>query len=339
MPRLFKTQITHDLGIIHPVIQGGMGWVGCEIAAAVSNAGGLGMICAGTHAQEGGPEGLRALIQKCKTLTDKPFGVNFLLLNNSVDYMKIAQVVIDENIPCVETAGRPPPPELLKMLKSNNTYIIHKVTAIRHALAAEKAGVDAIEVAGFDLGGHPGEKDVGNWILLTKAGKTLTKPWIAAGGNATGEQLAAALTMGASGINMGTRFMATQECQVGDEIKEAIVNGSENSTELLMRGYNTLRVFKNTAAVEAKKIEIDSGNQIGLAKVNSEYKGLLADNPGANTRKAMQGKMNQDEAVWSAGQAMGLIDDIPTCKELIENIVEEAAIALERGTSLLASSM
>ena len=119
MPRLFKTQITHDLGIIHPIIQGGMGWVGCEIAAAVSNAGGLGMICAGTHAQEGGPEGLRALIQKCKTLTDKPFGVNFLLLNNSVDYMKIAQVVIDENIPCVETAGRPPPPELLKMLKSN----------------------------------------------------------------------------------------------------------------------------------------------------------------------------------------------------------------------------
>jgi nitronate monooxygenase len=175
------TKLTDLLGITHPIVQGGMGWVGCELAAAVSNAGGLGMICAGSHAQEGGLEGLRALVRKCKALTSKPFGVNFLLLNDSADWMATAELLIEEGVKVVETAGRPPPKELLKRFQDAGIKVIHKCVTIRHSLAAQRLGVDAVEIAGFDLGGHPGEKDVGNWVLLAKAGKSLTIPWIAAG--------------------------------------------------------------------------------------------------------------------------------------------------------------
>jgi nitronate monooxygenase len=231
-----STKLTTLLGIEHPVVQGGMGWVGCELPAAVSNAGGLGMICAGSHAQAGGIEGLRLLIRKCKQLTNNPFGVNFLLLSGGNDWMATAKVIIEENVPVVETAGRPPPKELLAMFKTAGVIIIHKCVTIRHALAAERSGVDVVEVAGFDLGGHPGEKDVGNWILLAKAGQKLRLPWIAAGGCATGAQLAAAIALGASGINMGTRFLATKECAVAAGIKQAILQGSEEDTALLMRG-------------------------------------------------------------------------------------------------------
>lgn len=292
------------------------------------------MICAGSHAQPDGLEGLAKLIRNCRSLTDKPFGVNFLLLNNKEDYMKTAACVVSEGVRVVETAGRPPPRELLALLRGAGVVVIHKCTTIRHAQAAERAGVDAVEVAGFDLGGHPGEKDVGNWILLAKAGRTLRLPWIAAGGNATGTQLAAALTMGASGVNMGTRFLATQECAVGPEIKQAIVRGTEEDTELLMRGYNTLRVFKNSAAQEAKQLEVTHRDHAKMEK----FRKLVADNPEAMTRLAMQGQVSQDTAVWSAGQAMGLISDIPTCADLLAEVVSEAAEALKRSTALVSSS-
>ena len=195
-----------------PIVQGGMGWVGAELPAAVSNAGGCGMVTAGSHAQAGGLAGLRELVRECQSLTDKPFGVNFLLLNSAEDYNATAQVVIEEGVKVVETAGRPPPPELLQRLHDAGVAVIHKVTTVRHALAAEKAGVDMVEVAGFDLCGHPGEKDLGNWIMFAKAGRVLSIPWIAAGGTADGSQLAAALGFGASGVNMGTQTNTALGC-------------------------------------------------------------------------------------------------------------------------------
>lgn len=334
MPAQIKTPLTEVLGIEHPIIQGGMGWVGCELAAAVSNAGGLGMICAGSHAQADGLEGLRALIRKCKTLTDKPFGVNFLLLSAGNDWLATAKVVIEEGVKVVETAGRPHPKELTAMLKGAGVKVIHKCVTVRHAQSVEKLGAaDVLEIAGFDLGGHPGEKDVGNWILLAKAGKELKLPWVAAGGCATGNQLAAALTLGASGVNMGTRFMATKECEVAQQIKDAIVRGNEETTELLMRGYNTIRVVKNKASAEAKQIEMDSPKE---HTKNARYKFLMGDNPEGDTRKAFEGKVPEDQAVWSAGQAMGLVNDIPTCSELINRVVTEAADSLSRSTAMVA---
>ena len=179
-----------------------MGWVGAELPAAVSNAGGCGMVTAGSHAQADGLDGLRALVRECKRLTDKPFGVNFLLLNSAEDFNATADLVIEEGVPVVETAGRPPPPDLLAKLHAAGVTVIHKCVTVRHALAAEKAGVDAVEVAGFDLCGHPGEKDLGNWIMFAKAGRVLRIPWIAAGGCGDGSQLAAALAFGACGVNM-----------------------------------------------------------------------------------------------------------------------------------------
>jgi nitronate monooxygenase len=293
------------------------------------------MICAGSHAQEGGLDGLVQLIRQCRRLTDKPIGVNFLLLNSGEDYMQTARVIVDEGVRVVETAGRAPSKELLALFKGAGVFVIHKCTTIRHALAAERAGVDAVEVAGFDLGGHPGETDVGNWVLLAKAGKTLSLPWIAAGGIATGTQLAAALALGAAGVNMGTRFLATQECRVGGEIKQAIVDGTEHDTELLMRGYSTLRVFKNAAAKEARRLEAE---QPAAHAKNDRFRALVADGPGALTRQVLQGAIAQDNGVWSAGQAMGLIDDVPTCQDLISAVVAEAADALSKSMAMVSVS-
>lgn len=246
--------------VIVPVVQGGMQWVGyAEMAAAVSNAGGLGIITALTQPS---PEDLRKEIQKCRGLTKNPFAVNLTLLPSMVppDYGAYAQVVLDEGIRIVETAGNSPGP-IIKQLKEAKPpcVILHKCTTIRHALSAVKMGVDFLSIDGFECAGHVGEHDITNFILLSRARQTMPVPFIASGGFADGQGLAAALSLGAEGINMGTRFMATVEAPIHQKIKQAIVDADENDTELVLRRWkNTSRLFKNKITAEATKIERES---------------------------------------------------------------------------------
>jgi NADH:quinone reductase (non-electrogenic) len=243
-----------------PVVQGGMQWVGyAEMAAAVSNAGGLGLITALTQPS---PEDLRKEIQKCKSLTKNPFGVNLTLLPAMVppDYPAYAKVVLDEGIRIVETAGNSPGP-IIKQLKAADPpcVILHKCTTIRHAMSAVKLGVDFLSIDGFECAGHVGETDITNFILLSRARQTMSVPFIASGGFADGQGLAAALSLGAEGINMGTRFMATVEAPIHQKIKQAIVDADETDTELVLRRWkNTSRLFKNKVSMEAVKIEKES---------------------------------------------------------------------------------
>jgi len=316
---VLKTKLTEALGIKYPIIQGGMHYVGyATMAAAVSNAGGLGIITALTVAQPpDAKEKLRAEIKKCKSLTDKPFGVNITLLPVGVppDYDGIMQVIVEEGVKVVETAGRNPEP-VIKKLKEAGVFIIHKCVAVRHAISAAKMGADMISMDGFDCGGHPGEEDVGNWVLLAQASKELKVPFVASGGNATGTQLAAALAMGAEGLNMGTRFMVTKEAPVHQGIKEAIVKAKVTDTTHIFRTVNnTERVFKNKTAMEVRKIE---GEHPGdFSKIGHLVKGELY-------RKSFQETGDTQSSVWSCGQSIGLIDDIPTCAELLQTITAEA---------------
>ena len=256
----FNTALTRKLGIRNPVIQGGMQWVGyAELASAVSNAGGLGILTALTKPT---PEDLRKEIQKCKRMTKNPFGVNITLLPAMVppDYGAYAQVVLDEGIRIVETAGNSPGP-VIKQLKSANPpcVILHKCTTIRHALSAVKLGVDFLSIDGFECAGHVGETDITNFILLSRARQAMPVPFIASGGFADGQGLAAAMSLGAEGINMGTRFMCTVEAPIHNNIKQAIVDASEEDTQLVLRRWkNTSRLFKNTVSTEAAKIEKES---------------------------------------------------------------------------------
>ncbi|KAL9114671.1 MAG: hypothetical protein Q9227_001349 [Pyrenula ochraceoflavens] len=254
----FNTELTRKLGIRVPVVQGGMQWVGyAELASAVSNAGGLGILTALTQPT---PEDLRKEIQRCKTLTKNPFAVNMTLLPAMVppDYGAYAQVVIDEGIKIVETAGNSPGP-VIKKLKEANTIILHKCTTIRHAQSAIKLGVDFLSIDGFECAGHVGESDITNFILLSRARQSLKVPFIASGGFADGQGLAAALALGAEGINMGTRFMCTIEAPIHEKIKQAIVDAQETDTELVLRRWkNTSRLFKNKVSTEAVRIEKES---------------------------------------------------------------------------------
>jgi nitronate monooxygenase len=316
---VLKTKLTELCGIKHPVIQGGMHYVGyAEMAAAVSNAGGLGIITALTVAQPPrGAEALRDEIRKCKKLTDKPFGVNITLLPVGVppDYDGIIKVCVEEGVKVVETAGRNPG-KVIEAMKANGIVVIHKCVAIRHAVTAAKQGADMISMDGFDCGGHPGEEDVGNWVLLAKAGKVLTIPFVASGGTATGSQLAAALAMGAEGVNMGTAFMATKEAPIHENIKKALVNAKETDTTHIFRTLgNTERVFKNKTAAEVRAIE---------AKNPGEFDKIAHLVAGANYKNSFQETGNTEESVWSCGQSLGLIDSIPTCKDFIETVVAEA---------------
>lgn len=244
----FNTRLTSDLSIKYPIVMGGMHYVGyAPLAAAVSNAGGIGFITALTQSS---PEDLKKEIRKCKSLTSKPFGVNFTLLPalQPPNYKAYAQVIIDEKVKVVETAGRKPD-EFILAFKENGIYVIHKCVQVKHALHAQKLGVDCISMDGFECGGHPGESDVGNWVLIPAAAKKLRIPFIVSGGCATGSQLIAALALGAEGINMGTRFICTQEAPVHTNIKLSIVNATENDTTLIMRSFkNTERVFQNPVA-------------------------------------------------------------------------------------------
>jgi nitronate monooxygenase len=324
------TRVTKMLGIKHPIIQGGMHYVGyAELAAAVSNAGGLGIVTALTQPT---PEDLRKEIRKTKTLTDKPFGVNLTLLpvGGKPDYQGYANVIVEEGIKIVETAGRNPK-KWIPFFKQSNIIVIHKCVAIRHAISAQKLGADILSVDGFECGGHPGEEDVPNLILLAVAAKKLTIPFIASGGIANGRQMAACLALGAEGVNMGTRFMATKEAPIKQGIKEALVKADERSTTHVFRTLkNTERVYKNKTSMEVRAIE---GEHPG------EFERIRHLVLGANYKTSFQETGDADSSVWSCGLSIALVDDIPTCETLLLNMVAECEEVLQNSAKFIKSSL
>ena len=310
-----KTAITEMFGIQHPIIQGGMHYVGfAEMAAAVSNAGGLGII---TGLTQGTPEKLADEIARCKDMTDKPFGVNltFLPSLNPPDYPGLVKAIIEGGVKVVETAGRNPE-QVLPHLKDAGIKVIHKCTSVRHSLKAQSIGCDAVSVDGFECGGHPGEDDIPNMILLPRAADELEIPFVASGGMADARSLVAALAMGAEGMNMGTRFIATKEAPVHDNVKKAILAASELDTRLVMRPLrNTERVLNNDAVERLLKIEQEKGEDLKFEDIYEQVAGVYP-------RIMSEGDM--DAGAWSCGMVAGLISDIPTCQDLIDRIMSEA---------------
>ena len=312
---MIKTKITELLGIQHPIVQGGMQGVGiAEMASAVSNAGGLGILTALTQPT---PEDLTKEIARCREMTDKPFGVNLTILPTikPTPYDEYAQAAVEAGIKVIETAGRNPQP-FLPMFKEAGVKVIHKCTSVRHALKAESIGVDAVSVDGFECAGHPGEDDVPNLILLPAAASKLSIPMLASGGIGDGRGLAAALALGADGVNMGTRFMATQEAPVHENLKTKMVESSELDTALIFRTlHNTARVFKNEVAKKVVEIEAQPGDTDF-----ADLAPLVAGEKGRATMKS--GEL--DNGIWTAGLVIGLINDIPTCEELLSRMVADA---------------
>ena len=312
---MIKTKITEMFGIQHPIIQGGMHFVGfAEMASAVSNAGALGII---TGLTQPSPKDLANEIAKCHDMTDKPFGVNLTFLPGfaNPDYPGYIDSIVKGGVKIVETAGRSPE-KFMPLLKDAGIKVIHKCTSVRHSLKAEKIGCDAASVDGFECGGHPGEDDIPNMILLPRAAEELSIPFVASGGMGNAQQLVAALAMGAEGINMGTRFMATKEAPIHQNVKDALVEASELDTTLIMRPLrNTERVLKNSAVDRILQKEKDLGDKLQIQDIFGEVAGVYP--------KIMKdGTM--DAGAWSCGMVAGLIHDIPTCKELVERIVSEA---------------
>ena len=310
-----RTRITELFGIEHPIIQGGMHYVGfAELAAAVSDAGGLGII---TGLTQKTPDDLAAEIAKCRALTDKPFGVNltFLPTVTSPDYPGYLRSIVEGGVRIVETAGRNPEP-FMPALKAAGITVIHKCTSVRHALKAEAIGCDAVSVDGFECGGHPGEDDIPNMILLPRAAEELSIPFVASGGMADGRSLVAALALGADGMNMGTRFIATAEAPVHDRVKQALVDASELDTRLVMRPLrNTERVMANAAVDRLLEKERELGE-------NLRFEDIIEQVAGVYPRIMMEGDM--DAGAWSCGMVAGLINDVPTCRALIDRIMDEA---------------
>lgn len=310
-----KTAITEMFGIEHPIIQGGMHFVGfAELAAAVSNAGGLGIITGLTQRSAGD---LANEIAKCRDLTDKPFGVNLTFLPSltAPDYPAYVRAIIEGGVKVVETAGRNPQ-EVMPHLKNAGIKVIHKCTSVRHSLKAQAIGCDAVSVDGFECGGHPGEDDIPNMILLPRAADELEIPFVASGGMADGRSLVASLAMGAEGMNMGTRFIATKEAPVHENVKKAIVAASELDTRLVMRSLrNTERVMTNAAVERLLEKEKSLG-------ANLKFEDIIDEVAGVYPRIMLEGDM--DAGAWSCGMVAGLIHDIPTCKELIDRIMGEA---------------
>ena len=314
-----KTRITELFGIERPIIQGGMHYVGyAELASAVSNAGGLGIITALTQPT---PDDLASEIARCHEMTDKPFGVNltFLPAFAMPPYPEFIDAIISGGVKIVETAGRNPQ-EHLPRLQEAGVRVIHKCTSVRHALKAESIGCDAVSVDGFECGGHPGEDDIPNMILLPRAAEELSIPFVSSGGMADARSLVASLALGADGMNMGTRFIATKEAPVHENVKQALVTATELDTRLIMRPLrNTERVLSNAAVEEVLRIErerLAAGEPLQIDDVRY----LVA---GARNRKVLQeGEM--DAGVWSCGMVAGLIHDIPTCQELLDTIMAEA---------------
>ncbi len=323
-----KNRITELLGIRYPIIQGGMQWVGrAEMAAAVSNAGGLGTLGALTQPT---PEDLAREIERCRAMTDKPFGVNVTMLPtvNPPPYERIFDVIVEGGIRIVETAGNVPA-AVFDRLRAAGIVIVHKCTSVRHALAAEKRGVHIVSIDGFECAGHPGEEDVPGLVLIPAAVSALNVPVIASGGIADGRGMAAALSLGAEGVNMGTRFVATREAPVHDNVKQALVKARENETRLIMRTLrNSSRVLLNPVSEEVLELEQRPGG--------AAFEVLRPLVNGQRGRAALESGDTTNGVIW-AGMVAGLIDDIPSCGELIERMVAQCRARLAAAAALAAA--
>lgn len=315
-----RTRFTELLGVEHPIVQGGMMWVGrAELAAAVSNAGGLGILTALTQPT---PDDLRREIDRCRSMTDKPFGVNLTILPSvsPPPYAEYRKAIIDSGVKIVETAGHKPQ-EHVDDLKAHDVIILHKCTAVRHALSAERMGVDVISIDGFECAGHPGEDDIPGLILIPAAVDRVKIPVIASGGFADGRGLVAALALGAEGINMGTRFCATREAPIHDNIKQFIVANDERATNLIFRKFkNTGRVARNSVSEEVLEIS---------ARPDAEFADIRHLVSGAKGREALESGNLDAGLVW-AGQVQGLIHDVPSCRELVDAIMRDALAIIEK---------
>jgi NADH:quinone reductase (non-electrogenic) len=325
-----KTAITELFGIQHPIVQGGMHYVGfAELAAAVSSAGGLGII---TGLTQKTPELLAKEIARCRDMTDKPFGVNLTFLPSfaAPPYPEYLAAIREGGVKVVETAGRSPE-QYMPALKAAGIKVIHKCTSVRHSLKAEKIGCDAVSVDGFECGGHPGEDDVPNMILLPRAADELKIPFVASGGMADARSLVAVLAMGAAGMNMGTRFIATKEAPVHPNVKKALVEATELDTRLVMRALrNTERVLKNKSVDQLIEIEREKGAALKIEDIHDQVAGVYP-------KVMVDGDM--EAGAWSCGMVVGLINDIPTAKELIDRIMAEAEEIIRlRLTALLGSA-
>ena len=310
----FKTRFTELVGIEYPIVQGGMMWVGrAELAAAVSNAGGLGILTALTQPT---PDALRDEIERCRSMTRKPFGVNLTILPSvsPPPYAEYRQAIIDSGVKIVETAGHNPQ-EHVAHFKEHGITVIHKCTAVRHALSAQRMGVDAISIDGFECAGHPGEDDIPGLVLIPAAADKVRIPMLASGGFGDGRGLVAALSLGADGINMGTRFCATVEAPIHPRAKQLLVDNDERGTHLIFRSFrNTARVGKNS--VSEKVVEI-------LKTPSAKFEDVAHLVRGAHGRVLLETGDLDAGLVW-AGQVQGLIHDIPTVGDLIERIIREA---------------
>jgi nitronate monooxygenase len=315
-----KTTFTELLGIEHPVVQGGMQWVGrADLAAAVSNAGALGILTALTQPT---PEALAKEIERCRGMTDKPFGVNLTILPTMTPppYAEYRRAIIESGIKIVETAGSKPK-EHVDDFKANGVKVIHKCTSVRHALSAERMGVDVISIDGFECAGHPGEDDVPGLILIPATVDKVKIPVIASGGFADGRGLAAAMALGAQGVNMGTRFCATREAPIHDKVKQFLVDNDERGTNLIFRRlHNTARVGKNSVSDEVVR---------RLSQPDATFEDVASLVRGARGRELLETGNLDAGLVW-AGQSQGLIQDVPTVAELVARIVRDARSIIER---------
>ncbi|MDO8365039.1 MAG: nitronate monooxygenase [Actinomycetota bacterium] len=311
----FVTKMTTLLDIQHPIVQGGMQGVGvAELASAVSEAGGLGIL---TGLTQPSPEALREEIERCRTMTSKPFAVNLTVFptRNSPDYMAYARAIVEGGVTIVETAGTPAVAEIWEYLKGHGVRIIHKCTSVRHAVSAERKGVDGISIDGFECAGHPGEDDVPGLILVPCAADKVTIPMIASGGFADGRGLVAALALGVDGINMGTRFCATAEAPIHPNVKQAYVDNDERCTNLIFRSlHNTARVAKSEVSDEVVRRLAEPGST--FADVSDLVRG--------DKGRELLATGDLSQGIYWASMAQGLIHDIPTVKELIDRIIGEA---------------
>ncbi|MBJ7483889.1 nitronate monooxygenase family protein [Brevundimonas sp.] len=314
-----RTRITELLGIEHPIVQGGMQWVGrAELAAAVSNAGGLGLLTALTQPD---PDALRAEIARCRDMTDKPFGVNLTILPSITPppYAAYRDAIIESGVTIVETAGYAPQ-EHVEHFKQHGVTVIHKCTAVRHALSAERMGVDAVSIDGFECAGHPGEDDIPGLILIPAAAARIRIPMLASGGFGDGRGLAAALALGADGINMGTRFCATREAPIHQNFKQAMVDADERATDIIFRTYrNSARVARNSISQQVIALEREGKPFAEVAHLVKGARGLEGLTGG-----------DTEHGVWTAGPVIGLIDDIPTVHDLVARIVSEAEAVIHQ---------
>jgi len=321
-----RTKFTEAFGIEHPIVQGGMQWVGkAELVAAVANAGGLGMITALTQPS---PEDLVKEIARTRDLTDKPFGVNLTILPSITPppYDEYRSVIVDEGIKIVETAGSNPGPHMAQFHDAG-IRVLHKCTSVKHAIKAQDLGVDGISIDGFECAGHPGEDDIPGLVLIPAAAKHITIPMIASGGFADARGLVAALALGADGINMGTRFMCTEESPIHHNIKQAIVDATERDTELIFRPLrNTARVARNSVSREVVEILNDGGQFDQVRDLVSGARGKTVYDLG-----------DPEAGVWSVGTCQGLIDDIPSAGDLIARIMSEADELIQRLDAMKAS--